>query len=1106
MRTALKIAILSLAAVGTAACGSGSERERAASASAALLGDAATTRILGFESLGDWSIQQGPGTLSLSTVHTQGSSSLALTGPAYTVVQSANLSTLGNVGTTLAVDYQVPSTLSWGTLALILNSPTLGLYNDFIGQVSVSGVAPGAFHTATFTLPSSLVTQLAGSYTDLQVRFNWNVPTASGAFLLDNARFPNATADAGAADATASDASGHDAASDGAGEASASDGSITPRTVFAKPNFKQITVNDVVPNRVFEPQGVVVDRNVHPNAVYVFDSVNQRVIGFKSLGTCSTSGAACTYDAECPSPQTCTIPTVTRNADLVFGQPDLYSTTCNGDDTTSQPATASTLCTMPYPRSVSILESGDAQSMSVDSQSNLYVMDKWNQRVLRYNNPLKTDSVADMVWGQPDMVSRQCNQGGTPTASTLCLDNELTGNLSGNFAGGGVEAMADGSVWVTDQGNSRVLRFPPSSNVANMVLGQSSFTNGTADANECDPTQTINTGAHLCLPKAVRYNPSTKQLYVLDWKTGTQKFRVLIYTAKGGDFAMGQQADTVVVGDPGYQCIALNDCPYTPDAGVSYTVADASFQWNRPSGLELPQSLQANAFWLADGKNSRVVSYALKNGTWAATQVLGETSPVATTGVNPCPVNTLSNDWCNVFAPGGSMGIDGAGNVYVADEDFPRVMRYPAASGPTLDGGTQAPVVANAILFPMLSTAGGTGLENNAIDAKGAFSLNKVKLATYSSGAPQMLLFDQFRFLFWNNYSSASSGQAADGVLYQSDLMSNVGNYGLGGLDTDSKGHVFVGVGGHVDVYQGPLTSLQTATVASFDVSTVPLRVGGGTLAGNILITGLAYDPTNDALFLADTASYRIIRIGSPLTSSRQINLVLGQTDNAHFGANRSQDDATKNTCLNVQPDGFGNMSQLKLDKQGNLYVVDAIHEGWACSNNRVVEYDAATVLPASTDFIACSALTNGCASKRPTRYFVAGNPSSGTYPISGLQIGQTKGYLGSPFFGNGDAAPNVPIGLTFDSSGHMILVVDAYENSPTHRVFYYATPVPSCSSSNPGCYVPFTSIFPALASQPTDVSFDPSNNMVLMDQTWARVTYYSGTDYSAWVATQPAH
>src|SRR5438128_2487525 len=87
-------------------------------------------------------------------------------------------------------------------------------------------------------------------------------------------------------------------------------------------------------------------------------------------------------------------------ADRVFGQGGIFtSNTCNLGG-----ISASSLCD---PTGV------------VDAAGNLYVADSVNGRVLEYDSPLTTDTVADRVFGQPDFTS-----GGfpcaPPSASSLC--------------------------------------------------------------------------------------------------------------------------------------------------------------------------------------------------------------------------------------------------------------------------------------------------------------------------------------------------------------------------------------------------------------------------------------------------------------------------------------------------------------------------------------------------------------------------------------------------------------------------------------------------------------------------------------------------------------
>ncbi len=148
---------------------------------------------------------------------------------------------------------------------------------------------------------------------------------------------------------------------------STSSGPLLPRTVFGQQAFTETSINNVVNNRVFHPQGVIVQRNDTSQAdrVYIVDSGNQRILGFSSLGTCSggsAPGRACTNNPECPGTgATCTI-TGTRAADIVIGQKDFSSANCNGDNTQSLPASDKTLCLQAYPRTISTLESPEPPS------------------------------------------------------------------------------------------------------------------------------------------------------------------------------------------------------------------------------------------------------------------------------------------------------------------------------------------------------------------------------------------------------------------------------------------------------------------------------------------------------------------------------------------------------------------------------------------------------------------------------------------------------------------------------------------------------------------------------------------------------------------------
>jgi NHL repeat len=160
--------------------------------------------------------------------------------------------------------------------------------------------------------------------------------------------------------------------------------------------------------------------------LYVADTHNNRVLEYDSPFTTDTV------------------------ADRVFGQSGNFnSQTCNLGG-----ISASSLC-QPF-------------GVAVDSAGNLYVEDDFNRRVLEYDSPLTTDAVADRVFGQPDFTSGSGQPCAPPSASTLCSTRGVALDFAGN-------------VYITDSG--RVLEYDSpltTDTVADRVFGQGgSFTSNT---------------------------------------------------------------------------------------------------------------------------------------------------------------------------------------------------------------------------------------------------------------------------------------------------------------------------------------------------------------------------------------------------------------------------------------------------------------------------------------------------------------------------------------------------------------------------------------------------------------------------------------------------
>ncbi len=153
--------------------------------------------------------------------------------------------------------------------------------------------------------------------------------------------------------------------------------------------------------------------------------------------------------------------------------------------------------------------------VAVNSAGNLYVADFANNRVVEYNTPLAQAalgndySIADLVFGQPNLSSKNCADGVISTDASGLGPDSLCGPM-------GVALDSAGNLYVADTGDNRVLEYHTpllatqtagsGDNVADLVLGQS----GSFTQNGCS----LGSGG-LCAPSGVVLD-SLENLYVAD--------------------------------------------------------------------------------------------------------------------------------------------------------------------------------------------------------------------------------------------------------------------------------------------------------------------------------------------------------------------------------------------------------------------------------------------------------------------------------------------------------------------------------------------------------------------------------------------------------------
>ena len=441
----------------------------------------------------------------------------------------------------------------------------------------------------------------------------------------------------------------------------------TADTVFGQGgSFTSNTANNggVSTNSLNAPTGVALDAG---GDLYIADTSNNRVLEYNTPLSTDTT------------------------ADVVFGQGGSSAThSCNGG---ASIASADSLCS---PR-----------GLALDAGGNLYVADFNNSRVLEYNTPLSNTtadrelgqagfsetlpnfpdqrslfepygvaidksttpnglyvadlensrvlgwkdvtafsngSPADLVLGQPDFLSADCNQGdASPSASSLCFPF-------------GVAVDANGNLYVADQFNSRVLEynhpfagcgsFPCVGGPANLVFGQGGiFTTGLCDSAGV-------TKDSLCQPVGVALDAGGN-LYVADERDNrVLEYNTPLSTDTSADAVFGQ-------GDS----FTSNGCN-SDTSGGNPTNKDLC----QPVGLAVDAS---GNLYIADYSNGRVLEYntPLSTGT-TADIVFGQGGSFNS---NNCDFPAVAAD--SLCGPAG-VALDGSGRLYVVDLTDSRVLEY----------------------------------------------------------------------------------------------------------------------------------------------------------------------------------------------------------------------------------------------------------------------------------------------------------------------------------------------------------------------------------------------------------------------------------------------
>lgn len=624
--------------------------------------------------------------------------------------------------------------------------------------------------------------------------------------------------------------------------------------VFGQPDFTTRNGPALTADRFSLPAGIAVDGGGN---LYVADYFNNRVLEFDT---------ALTSDA---------------TADRVFGPPDFTS----NDYSLYRP-----------------------EAVAVDDDGNLFIADTSHNRVLEYDAPPLTDTIADRIFGQPDFFSSTANYGGVSAAS---LKSPM-----------GIAIDANGNLYIVDGANNRVLEYDTpliADAVADRVFGQPDFMSSTANYGGVSAQSiafpwgiAIGPGGHLYVVEQGNHRLLAYDKPVADPALAITRMNPLEVAAGGGNFVLtvegtnftsgatvrwnGTDRPTTFVNQNrlGAQ-ISATDIATT--GTISITVA------NTPGSVSVPRTLTIYPPTPADTTADRVL------GQPARTTNTPKYGGAGATGL---------------YLPYDIAIYPGSGRIFIADTFSHRVLSWPSAASFT--NGQAADTVIGQPNFTLQAP--------NQAGPVSASTLN-IPAGVVVDGQGNLFVADTYNNRVLVYTTPITSGMAASLVLGQPDFTSNLTNNGGTsanslaapvGVAIDGQSNLYVADGNHrVLEYNTPLTTDTTADrVFGQPDFTSNTFNNGGISAGSLYRPyGVGLD-SHGNLFVADSLNNRVLEYDTPLTTDTGADRVFGQPS---FTSNTANNGGISASSLHL-PNGIA------LDSHGNLFVADS-------NNHRALGYDA---------------------------------------------------------------------------------------------------------------------------------------------------------------------